>query len=177
MMHDPFSGLESGLNGRLADLVGQLALPRRPTLEHVHALLAYHRNEGVKDKFDARFGQGSADAIIAASERQDLVLGLRGAVDALTTEVARLAAKVEAQRPPDFSEISAQMSRLPAEITAAIPAPAAPDQTPVLTALSGMTAALATLQREMAEMRRLAAAEREVITDHNNNVIGVRIKG
>ena len=117
MIQDPFSAFEAnGLSDRITDLITQLNLPRRPSNAHIHALLAYATQDGVKEKFDARFGDGAAAQVLEAAGRADASVALKTAVADLGARIDALAERMQKFEPPDVKPLSDQITALPGEI-------------------------------------------------------------
>ena len=183
---DPFSQVDdvSGLSHRLEDLVRAMSMRTKPSLKHIYALLAYADQLGVREKFDERFGVGSADAIISKATQNDAVTSLKSAVDVLNKQV---------------SELPALASRLDA-ISAAVQAVAAPDFAPLIqavresaakpevgtdsedddgqeiAALKALTAAVNQMIALQQETIRLQRAKRVILKDINDNVTGMKLE-
>jgi hypothetical protein len=181
---DPFSQIDdvSGLSHRLEGLVREMSLKTRPTLEHVYALLAYAQQPGVREKFDARFGLGSADAILAKAAQADAVTSLKQAVDVLNAQVAELPAlsgrldalaeAIQSVREPDLSPLLERLDDVSRAVREGAETPEADegdDDSATAQALAGLTAAVN-------EMVRLQKAKKTVLRDMNDNVIGLKIE-
>lgn len=203
-MADPFAAvMAEGLNDRLAEILRQAAVTSRPSMANVHALLAYAGEAGVKEKFDKRFGSGSAAAIIEASKKADMALAVKEGLDGIAEKVEALAKKHDAELGAVMGRIESlagsvsavaqavaaiprpepiDLDAMAAKIGGVIPLPLAPvlqsvDSQSAPVDLAPMAQALVLLVNEIKELQRLAKAPRRVIEDINGNVVGVRIEG
>lgn len=197
-MSDPFAVLlAAGKNDTLEGIVRRLALNARPSLESMYALLAYHREDGVKERFDELYGAGSADAIIAAAEAKNGagqiteavaeltqkvgdISALSEKLDALSGRMAALATQISGVQAPDMSALARELEAMPARLAAAIPPhPEMPEINipahSVTVDQSELLRAVMTLTNEIREMKAITKAPRHVVTDMNGNVTGVRI--
>lgn len=117
----------NGLNDRLSEALKALAMPTMPSIEDVHALLAYKDDASTVSKFDKRFGPGSAKSVIKAAETDDATAGL-------TRAVADLSAKVDAIgegiAEAVSKAVSEAVSSAVSDAIAALPQPPPPPEPP-----------------------------------------------
>jgi hypothetical protein len=160
-------------------MVRKLAIASRPSVQNIHALLAYANEAGVKEKFDARFGTGSAAAIIAAAEKTDTnssvcdsIASLNKRVTELSTAIAAMPAHAATE---GFEDLVARMDAVVQRIDSRPdPAPQTPSSAPV--DFRPLVAAIAEMASEIKVLQKLQRANRRVITDINGNVTGVAIQ-
>lgn len=196
---DPFSQIDdvTGLSNRLEGLVREMSLKTKPTLQHVYALLAFADKSGVREKFDARFGPGSAEAIISKAAQSDAVASLKQAVEVLSkhlSEMPAISGRLEVLS-KNLSEMPDVFGRLGA-ISDAIQAVREPDLSPLLLRLDEVvqavresaakteaepadettgSQAIDRLTAAVEELLRMQKAKRTVLRDINDNVVGLQI--